>query len=173
MIPAPSPRRLTAADIASLLALQAERADAATVFAAAARLASACCGQLRLMTVLRYRETEALVERVYSSDPAYAIGGTKPLAQFPLNHAAMAQGQIYHAATNADLEAAFADHARLFAMGITSILNAPIRHAGRRLGTLNLCGSEGQFGRLETDAARTIAACLAPSLLAMPAAASG
>ncbi len=161
-----APRRLTASDIASLLALQAECADAATVFAAAANLAAACCGELRLITVLRYREAEALVERVYSSEPAYSIGGTKPLAQFPLNHAAMSQGQIFHAATAAEVKAAFADHERLFAMGITAILNSPIRHAGRRLGTLNLCGRDGQFGRSEIDAARTIAASLAPSLLA-------
>ena len=169
----PSTRRLTSTDIASLLALQAEKSDPAAIFAAAARLASACCGDLRLLTVLRYREDKALVERVYSSDPGYAAGGTKPLAQFPLNHAAMAQGQIFHAATAAEVKAAFADHERLFAMGITAILNSPIRHAGRRLGTLNLCGHEGQFGRAEIDAARTLALSLAPSLLAMRDTAAG
>ena len=161
----PAPHPLTAPAISSLLSLQAECADAATVFAAASALAAACCGELRLVTVLRYREAEALVERIYSSDPAYATGGTKPLAQFPLNHAAMARGDTFLAATAADVKAAFADHERLFQMGITAILNSPVRHAGRRLGTLNLCGRDGQFGPAGVHAARTIAVCLAPTLL--------
>ena len=163
-----SPRPLATDDIAGLLALQAEAPDVANVFAAAARLTAECCGGFRLLTVLRYREADAVVERIYSSDPAYAIGGTKPLAQFPVNHTAMARGDIFHAATKAEVQAAFADHAQLLAMGITAILNSPIRHAGRRLGTLNLCGKEGQFGASEILAARTIAASLAPSLMTLP-----
>ena len=163
----PSPRPLTAADIAGLLALQAEAPDAVTVFAAAARLAAECCGSYRLLTVLRYHEASAEVERIYSSDPAYPLGGRKRLSDFPTNHAAMAQGDVFLAATRAEVAAAYADHKRLFTMGITSILNAPIRHAGRRLAALNLCGKERQFEAGHTAAARTIAAALAPTLLAM------
>ena len=158
-------RTLTAPDVAALLALQAEALHAAAVYAAAARLAQDICDNLRLITVLRYRENEALVERIYSSDPAYPIGGTKPLAAFPLNHAAMARGDVFLAATKTEVKAAFTDHERLFAMGITAILNAPVRHAGRRLATLNLCGTEGQFGVLQIAGVRTIASALAPTLL--------
>ena len=161
----PPLRTLTAPDIMALQALQAESPGAAAAFDGAARLATGICGSLRLITVLRYRAMQPLVERIYSSDPAYAVGGTKPLADFPLNHAAMARGDIFLAATKAEVRAAFADHDRLFAMGITAILNAPIRHAGRRLATLNLCGAEGQFEPPQIASVRTIATALAPTLL--------
>lgn len=164
----PALRDLTTTDIATLLVLQAQSADRVAVFDAAARLAGETVGRCRLTTVLAYREAEACVERIYSSDPAYPIGGRKALSLFPVNHAAMARGDIFLAGTRAEVEAAFADHAALFAMGITAILNSPIRHAGRRLGTLNLCGADGQFGPREIAAARLIAALLAPTLLAQP-----
>ena len=158
-------RPLTTTDIAALLALQAEAPERATVFAAAAKLAAETCGY-RLLTVLRYLEAEAQVERVYSSDPAYPAGGRKRLSDFPSNHAAMQRGEVFLAASKAEVAAGFADHAQIFAVGISSILNAPIRHAGRRLATLNLCGVEGQYGPAHVQAARTIAAVLAPALLA-------
>ena len=164
----PTPRDLTTADIASVLGLQSEAAGATAVFDAVTRLVHETVGPYRLLTVLRYREAEEVVERVYSSDPAYPIGGRKPLALFPTNHAAMARGDIFLAGTRAEVEAAFADHATLFGMGITAILNAPIRHAGCRLGTLNLCGEDGQFGPREIANARLLAALLAPTLLTLP-----
>ena len=61
---------------------------------------------------------------------------------------------------------AYADHEALFALGITAIFNAPIRHAGRRLGTLNLSGEEGQYGHREVSIAKTLAGLLVPALLA-------
>ena len=158
-------RPLTAADIAALLALQAEAPEPATVFAAAARLAAETCGY-RLLTVLRYREAEAQVERVFSSDPAYPVGGRKRLSDFPSNHAAMQRGDVFLAATRAEVAAGFADHEQIFALGISSILNAPIRHAGQRLATLNLCGVEGQYGPAHVQAARTIAGVLAATTMA-------
>ena len=156
---------INAVDLAGLLALQAEAADSRAVFEAAARLVAETCGY-RLLTVLGYREAEAEVERLYSSDPAYAVGGRKRLSDFPSNHAGMAKGEVFLAATKAEVQAAFADHERIFGLGISAILNAPIRHGGRRLGTLNLCGDEGQYGAREIATARIIAAALAPTLLA-------
>ncbi len=164
----PATRDLTRADITALLGLQAESAAATAVFDAVGRVARDTVGPCRMLTVLAYREVEAQVERVYSSDPAYPIGGRKALALFPVNHAAMARGDIFLAGTRAEVEAAFADHAALFAMGVTAILNSPIRHAGRRLGTLNLCGEDGQFGPREIANARLLAAILAPTLLTLP-----
>ena len=157
-------RDLESTDIARLLALQAEAQDNLTVFAEAARLVAETCGY-RLLTVLLYREADAEVERLYSSDPAYVVGGRKRLSDFPSNHAGMAQGDVFLAATKAEVAAAFTDHERIFALGISAILNAPIRHAGQRFGTLNLSGNEGQYGPRQIAAARTIAAALTPTLM--------
>jgi hypothetical protein len=41
----------------------------------------------------------------------------------------------------------------------------PIRHAGRRLGTLNFCGEEGRYGEREKAIGRVLAGLLAPALL--------
>ena len=59
----------------------------------------------------------------------------------------------------------YADHESLFALGITALLNVPIRHAGRRLGTMNLCGEEGMYGAAEVVRGRVLAGLLAPWLL--------
>jgi len=54
---------------------------------------------------------------------------------------------------------------RLFSLGASAILNAPIRHAGRRLGTLNCCGMANTYGSKEIEAAKTLANLLVPTLL--------
>ena len=115
----------------------------------------------RMLTILQYQEVDGVVVRVHSSDPAtYPIGGRKRLADFPTNHAAMADGDVFLAATKDDVRRAYADHAALFALGIESILNVAVRLGGRRLGTLNLCGAEGSFGPAEVARARELAGML-------------
>ncbi len=115
----------------------------------------------RMLTILQYQEVDGVVVRVHSSDPAtYPIGGRKRLADFPTNHAAMADGDVFLAAAKDDVRRAYADHEALFALGIESILNVPVRVDGRRLGTLNLCGAEGSFGPAEVARAREAAEML-------------
>ena len=129
-------------------------------FAEVQRLSAETIGW-RLMTILHYVEAEGVVVRVHSSDPAtYPIGGRKRLADFPTNHAAMADGDVFLAANRDDVRRAYADHEALFALGIESILNVPVRAEGRRLGTLNLCGAEGSFGPAEVARARELAEML-------------
>ena len=63
------------------------------------------------------------------------------------------------------VRAAFFDHELIFSLGITAIMNVPVRHAGRRLGTLNFCGEEGTYGAREEAIGRVLAGLLAPALL--------
>lgn len=130
-----------------------------------ADVAQAACGFV-MLTVLAYDEAAGEVVRRYSSDPAYPVGGRKRLGLYPENHAAMARDGYFLAANRADVERAYADHQRLAALGIGAILNAPIRHAGRRLGSLNLSGREKQYGAREVAYACTLAGLLVPCLLA-------
>ena len=114
----------------------------------------------RLFTVLRYVEAEQAVERLHSSDEAaYPVGGRKPLSKITASHGAMERGEVFLAATREDVRKAFFDHELIFSLGITAILNVPIRHAGRRLGTVNLCGEEGMYGPAEIAAARSSPVC--------------
>ena len=54
----------------------------------------------------------------------------------------------------------------LASLGITAIMNVPVRHAGRHLGTLNFCGDEGTYHEREMAIGRVLSSLLAPALLA-------
>jgi hypothetical protein len=107
-----------------------------------------------------------VVERISSSDEAaYPLGGRKPLDKITASHGAMEHGGIFLAGTKADVKEAFFDHELIFSLGITAIMNVPIRHAGQRLGTLNFCGEEGNYHEREMQIGRVLAGLLAPALL--------
>ena len=159
-----STRQLTIADIGAIVALSAEK-PAAEVYSAVECLSKSACGW-RLMTILADDQAGQSVVRLHSSDPkAYPVGGRKPMDKIKDTQAAMASGEIFHAATKDAVAKAYFDHELIFALGITAILNAPVRHAGRRLGTLNLCGEEGMYGPAEIAHAKILAGLLAASLL--------
>ena len=156
-------RDLTLDDVGAVMALQAEKPERDT-YKAVERLALETCGW-RLLTILKYNEKEQVVERLSSSDEkAYPIGGRKPLDKIATSHGAMEHGGIFLAGTREDVKKAFFDYELIFSLGITAILNAPIRHGGRRLGTLNLCGEEGTYHEREMQIGRVLAGLLAPAL---------
>ena len=159
-------RALTIADVAALVQRSAEGSGALEVFCEAERIAGASIGW-RLFTIMRYVEDAHVVERLYSSDPeAYPIGGRKPLDKLSTSHAALESSDFFLAADRQAVRQAFFDHALIFSLGISAILNLPIRQAGRRLGTLNLCGEEGMYGPAEIADAKILAGLLLPWLLA-------
>jgi GAF domain-containing protein len=158
-------RALTLADVARITAIAREATDPGAVYAAIERVAGETCGFV-LLTTLRYDEAAGVVVRLHSSDPvSYPVGGTKPLDQLTENQRIMDRGDVAFAPTKADVKRLFFDHELIFSLGITAILNAPIRHAGRRLGTLNFCGLENTYGPAETETAQVLAALLVPTLL--------
>jgi hypothetical protein len=159
-----SKRDLTLNDVRAIMALQAEKPERET-FKAVEQLALATCGW-RLLTILKYIEKDAVVERISSSDEAaYPLGGRKPLDKITASHGAMEHGGIFLAGTKADVKEAFFDHELIFSLGITAIMNVPIRHAGQRLGTLNFCGEEGNYHEREMQIGRVLAGLLVPALL--------
>ena len=60
----------------------------------------------------------------------------------------------------------FPDHDLIFSLGAGAVLNAPIRHEGRRLGTMNCCGVANGYGAQEVENAKILAGLLIPLLLA-------
>jgi hypothetical protein len=159
-----SKRDLTLDDIRAVMALQAEKPEHET-YKAVERLAAETCGW-RLLTILKYVEEEGVVERISSSDEAaYPLGGRKPLDKIEASHGAMEHGGIFLAATKEQVKEAFFDYELIFSLGITAIMNVPIRHAGRRLGTMNFCGEEGDYHEREMQIGRVLAGLLVPALL--------
>lgn len=157
-------RDLTLDDVKAVMALQAEKPERDT-YKAVEKLAFETCGW-RLLTILKYVEKEQVVERLSSSDEkAYPLGGRKPLDKIASSHGAMEHGGIFLAGTKEDVRKAFFDHELIFSLGITAIMNVPVRHAGRRLGTLNFCGDEGTYHEREMQIGRVLAGLLAPALL--------
>jgi GAF domain-containing protein len=160
-------RDLSIEDVAHLIALAGKSADPGPLYRAVQRIAAETIGW-RLFTILRHVEADQAVERLHSSDAAaYPVGGRKPLAKIGANHAALEKGEAVLAATKEDVRRAFFDHELIFSLGITAILNVPIRHAGRHLGTLNLCGEEGMYEAADIARAKVLAGLLAPTLLAV------
>jgi GAF domain len=158
-------RGLERADVAAILERSKEATDARELYREIERISQECVGW-RLMTILRYVEADGAVERLYSSDEqAYPVGGRKPLDKIALSHRAMEKGKVFLAASREEIRAAFFDHELIFSLGISAILNAPIRYGGRRLGTLNLCGEEGAYGSAEVASATILAGLIVPSLL--------
>jgi len=158
-------RTLTLEDVAGILALSADAAETKEVYARVDRLVRDTVGY-KLLTVLRFVEETQEVERLYSSDPkAYPVGGRKQLATINKDHSLAASGQIFLAADADAVKRTFPDHELIFSLGASAILNAPIRHAGRRLGTLNCCGMANTYGSKEIEAAKTLANLLVPTLL--------
>ncbi len=157
-------RDLTLDDVRAVMALQAEKPERET-YKAVERLAKETCGW-RLLTILKYVEADAVVSRLSSSDEkSYPIGGTKPLEKLTENHAILERGDVALAANRADVKRMFFDHELIFSLGITAIMNVPVRHAGRRLGTLNFCGEEGMYSEREKQIGRVLAGLLVPAIL--------
>ena len=157
-------RDLSIEDVAHLIALAGTSADPGPLYRAVQRIAAETIGW-RLFTILRHVEADQAVERLHSSDvEAYPVGGRKPLAKIGASHAALEKGEAVLAVTKEDVQRAFFDHELIFSLGITAILNVPIRHAGRHLGTLNLCGEEGMYGAADIARAKVLAGLLVPAL---------
>ena len=158
-------RPLTLEDVASALALSAGAPSAEAVYALVAQLVHETVGY-KFLTVLRFVEETQEVERLYSSNPkAYPVGGRKQLATINKDHSLAASGEIFLAADADAVKRTFPDHELIFSLGASAILNAPIRRAGRRLGTLNCSGIANSYGPKQIEAAKILANLLVPTLL--------
>jgi GAF domain-containing protein len=157
-------RALTHDDISSIIAMTAENADHRAIYKHVERIAAETVGWV-LLTTLCYDEKKGVVTRLHSSDEkSYPVGGTKPLDQLTENQRIMDRGDVAFAPTRADVKRIFFDHELIFSLGITAILNAPIRQGGRRLGTLNFCGTEGMYDPSAVKTAKILAGLLIPTV---------
>ena len=158
-------RDLTVEDVARIVAINASTSDSDTVYRAVEAAAAETVGFV-FLTILKQDDAEQAVVRVHSSNQdAYPVGGKKPYATIQPSQDALKEGEVFLSPDRAAVKADYVDHETIFALGATAILNAPIRCAGRRLGTLNFCGEEGRYGPAEVKTAQILAGLLAPALL--------
>jgi GAF domain-containing protein len=156
---------LNSADILHAMEVAASSKDMHAAHAAVDDLAQRTIGH-RLFTVMRYLPETVEVERLYSSNPSkYPPGGRKPKQGTPWGDVVLDRGEVFIAADAEGVRAAFSDHALLSQMGISAIMNIPIRFRRRVLGTMNLSHEAGHFTSDMIGPARVLAALLVPLLL--------
>ena len=156
---------LTFDEIANAVEVAASSADVHATYAIIDELAQRTIGH-RLFTVMRYLPETVEVERLYSSNPsAYPPGGRKPKQGTPWGDAVLDRGEVFIAADADGVRTAFSDHTLLANLGISAIMNIPIRFRRRVLGTMNLSHEAGHFTSDMIAPGQTLAALLVPLLL--------
>ena len=109
-----------------------------------ARLAAAV--GYRLFTVSRILPGATEVERIFTTMPqAYPLQGRKTMDQTEWTRM-MARGECFVANRAADFGEHFGDLEQIVALGLGAVLNMPVHHGGRQLGTLNLLDATGAYG---------------------------
>jgi GAF domain-containing protein len=158
---------LTIADIEAVQDIASGEHVPEDIYAAVDRLAQKVLGH-KLFTVMRLIEETVEVERIYSSNAqAYPVGGRKPKQGTPWGEVVLDRGEVFIARDRDALRSAFADHELIFSLGISSIMNVPISHGGRRLATMNLCHEAGHYSDRDIPTAKVLGALLLPVLLAL------
>ena len=158
--------------IAKLAQTVAESDDAHAVWSEADVVFARFIGH-RLFTVLGYNEHAGEVIRLYSNQPAqYPVSGTKPMGATPWGDHVLKRGQHFIGKDAADIEWAFPDHALIASLGLESVINLPIRVAGKTIGTVNLLHVANFYHQDQIEIGNTLATLLAPTMLLRHAARS-
>jgi hypothetical protein len=115
----------------------------------------------KLMTVQRVTTDGKFLERLYTSDPRFPLGGHKPFTDDAWLTSLLAEGEPVITSGSAAVKAAFRDHEAIFALGCGAVLNVPITAPSGTLGSLNLLNIEGWFTRDHVLAAQPFCPLLA------------
>jgi GAF domain-containing protein len=159
---------LTLDQVAHAIETTASSPDVQAAYGAVDALAQRTIGH-KLFTVMRYLRETVEVERLYSSNLAdYPVGGRKPKQGTPWGEKVLDRGEVFIAPDAEGVRNAFSDHALLTRLGISSIMNIPIRFRGRVLGTMNLSHEAGHFTADMIGPGRILAGLLVPLLLDAP-----
>lgn len=160
-------RRLTIDDVARLAAFSAEAPRPLAVLEAIGAIAQRIIGA-KDFTMFRYILESGEVERLHSSNPLlYPVGGRKRIVDYPANQSVLARGEVYISKGPDEIRSTYKDHEKIFGMGITSIMNVPVRFCETNIGAMNLLGETGRFGEAEAADARVLAALMVPAVLRM------
>lgn len=160
-------RRLVFDDVARLTAFAAEAPRPLANLEAIGALARPVLGA-KGFTMFRYIPATGEVERIHSSNLVdYPLGGRKRVKDYPVNQSVLARGDVYIARGRDDVRGTYKDYEKIFGLGVTSIMNVPVRFGGANIGAFNLFGEEGQFGEAEAADAKVLAGLMVGSLLAM------
>jgi len=118
----------------------------------------------KLFTAMAYHEATGESERVYTNQPAaYPVGGRKAMNPTPWAKHVIHERRPYLGATAADVKAVFYDWELIASLGCGSVLNLPVSHNGRLLGTLNLLHEAHWYDETDIPTGEAFAALAAPA----------
>lgn len=120
----------------------------------------------KLYTALLYHGPEVGTERYYTSDPdSYPVGGRKPPNDHPWSKQLLLEGRPYIGNDANDIRDVFFDHELIISLGCESILNIPVAHKGKVLGTLNILHEAGWYGEADVPTALIFAGLAVPAFV--------
>jgi len=120
-----------------------------------------------LFTAMRYVPASDEVERVYTTDAAaYPVGGRKRKRDTAWSRQVLGAGMPYFAADEPGIRAAFDDAEKILALGLGAVINVPVRHGGRIVGTLNFLREAGGYSSADLPQALALAPLAAAALAA-------
>jgi hypothetical protein len=136
-------------------------------FAALERAMAAVLGH-RLFTVLQFHAESGESERRYSSNPAaYPVGGRKPLNPTFWSRQVLVEHRPWIGYDAADIRAVFYDHELIASLGCDAMLNLPVVHDGKALGTINISNTAGWYDESDIPLGRVFAALAVPAYLSL------
>ena len=92
-----------------------------------------------LVTAMRYDEAAAMVERLYSSNPAaYPVGGRKLKRDSDWSQHVLVEHRVLVSAGDELVKKHYADYEQIFGLGLHSCVNIPLVSNGTCIGTLNV-----------------------------------
>ena len=119
----------------------------------------------RLFTAMRYLPATDEVERVFSTDAvSYPPGGRKRKRDTAWSRRVLGAGEPYFAHDEAGIRAAFDDADKILALGFGAVINVPVRHDGRIVGTLNFLREAGGYSPADVATALALAPLAAEAL---------
>jgi hypothetical protein len=162
-----APRTDPLPHLQAVAAALAQPGQPTPLWAALDRALGAVIGH-RLFTVLRYHPASRESERCYTNQPAaYPMGGRKPFNETAWSRRLFGERQPYIGRSAEDIRAVFFDHALIASLGCDSVLNLPVVHGGRVLGTLNLLHETDWYEEDDIASGLLFAALAVPGYLAL------
>ncbi len=136
-------------------------------FAALDRAMAAVLGH-RLFTILQFDPEKGESERRYSgNETAYPVGGRRPLNPTFWSKQVLVEHRPWICCDAADIRTVFYDHELIASLGCDAMLNLPVVHDGRAIGTINVSNAAGWYDETDIPVGLVFAALAVPAYLSL------
>lgn len=120
----------------------------------------------KLFTILLYDAAMTESIRVFANLAGdYPMGGRKKIVSQRWGDQVVRDGRPFIGNTAEDLREVFSDHALIASLGCESVLNIPVRWAGKTIGSLNLLHEAYWYKDVDLASVAVIAQLVAPALM--------